>query len=359
MFSRKVRGFLKLLRSPRAILSMLTILVLVIIIYLSRQELLKAWELLGKSNLWLLALLIPFQGMVYYAGGEMIFSYLRQKKLIHHISRFEQTRIALELNLVNHIFPSGGVSGISYTTWRLHNLGVSSAKSTFAQVIRYVVGFLSFVALLVVSVLFLALDGQINRYIVAASFLLVLVIVGMTVAAVFMFSSKRRMGRAAIKITKIINVVVRRATLGRRKKLLKEGQVDDFFSDMHGDFKEIVDDKKLLIGPFIWGMVYAVFDVLMFLVTFWALGQSVNPAVVMVGYGVAGLAGIVAFTPGGAGVYEVIMIFFLTMAGVSADAAIAGIVLTRAILLVGTIFFGYIFYQHSIMKYGKRNSTSV
>ena len=59
-------------------------------------------------------------------------------RLIGHISRLEQTRIALELNLVNHIFPSGGVSGISYTSWRMHKLGVSSARSTFAQVIRYV-----------------------------------------------------------------------------------------------------------------------------------------------------------------------------------------------------------------------------
>ena len=89
-----------------------------------------------KADTWLLLLLVPFQILVYFAGGEMIFSYLRDKNLIHHISRFEQTRIALELNLVNHIFPSGGVSGISYTSWRMHKLGVSSARSTFAQVIR-------------------------------------------------------------------------------------------------------------------------------------------------------------------------------------------------------------------------------
>ena len=42
---------------------------------------------------------------MYFAGGEIISSYLREKNLIHHISRLEQTRIALELNLVNHIFP--------------------------------------------------------------------------------------------------------------------------------------------------------------------------------------------------------------------------------------------------------------
>ena len=61
----------------------------------------------------------------YLAAGEMIFSYLRQKKMISHISVFTQMRISLELNFVNHVLPSGGVSGISYMNWRLHKLGVS------------------------------------------------------------------------------------------------------------------------------------------------------------------------------------------------------------------------------------------
>ena len=66
-----------------------------------------------------------------------------------------------------------------------------------------------------------------------------------------------------------------------------------------------------------------------------------------------------AFTPGGTGVYEAIMIIFLTMAGMSPDVAIAGIILTRAILLTGTIVFGYIFYQHALIKYGKPDDSKV
>ena len=85
-------------------MSVLTLVVLAIIIFLSRHELVKAWNLFLHADLWLLFLLLPFQIIVYFAGGEMIFSYLREKNLIHHISRLEQTRIALELNLVNHIF---------------------------------------------------------------------------------------------------------------------------------------------------------------------------------------------------------------------------------------------------------------
>ena len=79
----------------------------------------------------------------------------------------------------------------------------------------------------------------------------------------------------------------------------------------------------------------------------------------MVGYGVAGLAALFVFTPGGTGVYETIMIIFLSMAGTPPDLAIAGIILTRAILLTGTIIFGYIFYQHALIKYGKPNDSQV
>lgn len=346
---------MRTLKSQRFILSVLTLVVLGIIIYVSRNELRDAWVLLGQANLAILALLIPFQIMVYFAAGEMIFSYLRSRQLIRHISRAEQTRIALELNLVNHIFPSGGVSGISYTTWRLHKLGVGGAQSTFAQVVRHVVGFLAFVALLLVSVLFIALDGQINRYIAAASGALVLAIVGSTVLVVYVFSSERRMSKVSRGLAKFINKLVKIFTFGRRDSVISRDKVDDFFLGMHSDFTELRSNKRLLIRPFLWGLVYVLFDVLMFIVTFWALGQTVNPAILMVAYGVAGAAGLIAFTPGGAGVFELIMIFFLTIAGVSADTAIAGTVLTRAILLTGTIVFGYILYQHALIKYGKRN----
>lgn len=348
-----------MLKSPRWIFTIITLLVLVIIIFVSRKELREAWLLLEQAHVGLLLLLIPFQIMVYFANGEMIFSYLRQRMLVKHISRFEQTRIALELNLVNHIFPSGGVSGISYGTWRLHKLGVPTSQSTFAQVIRYVMGFLALVVLLIISVLFLSIDGQINRYIVTASFLLVLAILGLTGLVIFMFSSEARMRKMAEVVTKLINRLIGFLTFGWQKNILSVERVTGFFKNMHRDFSDLVADKKLLKKPFLWGIVSTIFDVGMFMVVFMALGQSVNPAILIVGFGVAGLAGLVVFTPGGAGAYELIMIFLLQFAGVSADAAIAGIILTRAILLAGTIVLGYIFYQHAILKYGKRSNPAI
>lgn len=355
----RLKKKLGLFRSPRVVLSFATVVVLGVIIYLSRHELLKAWGLFGQADIRLLLLLVPFQIAVYFAGGEMIFSYLRDKRDIHHVSRLEQTRIALELNLVNHIFPSGGVSGMSYATWRMHKLGVSTSRSTFAQVVRYVAGFLALVVLLILSVIFLALDGQVNRYIVASSFILVLAVVSLTLGLIYVFSSKHRMNVTAAKITRSINNVVRLATFGKKRRLLKIERVKEFFAEMQSDFRDMSNHPRLLIKPFLWGIVYTLFDVGMFLLAFMALGTPVNPTILVVGYGVANMAGIIAFTPGGAGVYEVIMIFFLSMAGVRPDAAIAGIILTRAILLAGTILFGYIFYQHALIKYGKPGGAKI
>jgi uncharacterized membrane protein YbhN (UPF0104 family) len=47
------------------------------------------------------------------------------------------------------------------------------------------------------------------------------------------------------------------------------------------------------------------------------------------------------------------MASFLVATGVPKDIAIAGTVLTRVILLLGTIVFGYIFYQDALVRYGK------
>ena len=347
------------LKSPRILLTVATLVALVLIIFLSKDELAKAIGLLGQANIGLLLLLIPFQIIVYFSGGEMIFSYLRRKKLIKHISWFEQTRIALELNLVNHIFPSGGISGISYATWRMHKLGVNSVKSTFAQMIRYVSWFVALMILMVLAVAVLALDGQVNRYIVSSSFILLIIVVVLTFWLMLVLSSEKRMLKTAKSVVRIGNKLIRILTFGKMNRRLEIKTVEQFFIEMHMDFEELAADKGSLVGPLLWGAVLAIFDVLMFVTAFWALGYAVNPAILLVGYGVAGLVSIVAITPGGAGVYEVIMIFFLTMAGISADVAIAGIVLTRAILLTGTIVFGYMFYQQALWKYGKRPSTDI
>ncbi|MCA9334801.1 flippase-like domain-containing protein [Candidatus Saccharibacteria bacterium] len=338
--------------SFRAWLSLVTVVLLAIILFASREELLSAWEMLSRVNPWILALMIPLQVLVYYSGGEMIFSYLRGKGHMKKTKRWELAKIALEGNFVNHVLPSGGVSGVSYLSWRLNLLGVGAGRATMAQVVRHVMAFIAFLALLLVALFAVTVDGTINRWIILASaglfggiFLVILVLV-------YILSSKRRIDIFTNWLFVTCNAVVRRVTFGRKIQLLQYNAIRDFLNDMHVDFLALKHDKKLLGVPFLWGLIYTIGDAGLFLIAFWSLGEVFNPAPILIAYGMASVAGFVVLTPGGAGVYEAIMVTFLAFAGIASDVAIAGILLARVVILIGTIAFGYVFYQYALTKYG-------
>lgn len=339
--------------SFRAWLSTITLVLIAVIIFFSRHELIHAWKLLEQVNIWALLLLIPAQLLVYYAGAEMMFSYLRAKKLIGPISALGLARMALEMNFVNHTLPSGGVSGISYMGWRLGRYGVSPGKATMAQVVRFAMGFVSFIALLFVAVIVVTVDGSINRWIILVSALLVIGMSTTIVGGIFLISSPRRMTIFAQWFTRTVNRLVYKLTFRRKRSIIKKAKIEVFFADMHDDYVTLRKDKRVLIVPFLWGLLFNAADVALFVITFWALGAPINPAPILIAYGVASVAGFFVVTPGGAGAYEAIMVAFLAVAGISSGTAIAGIVLTRVIVLLTTIGLGYFFYQHAILKYGK------
>ena len=339
-------------------MSIVTLLFLAIIVYSARHEIVKAWELMGQVNLWILALLIPLQVISYFIGGEMMFSYLREKKVIDHIPVWKQARMALEMNFVNHVLPSAGVSGISYMSWRMKRYGISPGRATLAQLIRFVAGFAAFIVLLLVSLFVIAVDGDINRWIILFSALLIGAMVGSTILAIFILSSSRRTKRSAQWIGRAINAVVRTVTFGYKKNILAHSKVEHFFNEIHDDFLSVKREKKLLLRPFLWGLVFNVVEVAMFVSTFYAFGVVVNPAPILIAYGLASLAGFAIATPGGAGAYEAIMVSFLTLAGAQPGVAIAAVLLTRVILLLGTILLGYVFYQDALLRYGKRKHSA-
>ncbi len=340
--------------SFRVWLSIATAILLIAILYLSRHELVRAWELMGQVNLWVLLLLIPGQILVYYANGEMIFSYLRGKGNIKDVSRGELIRVALEGNFVNHVLPSGGVSGVSYLSWRLKHLGVPVGRATMAQVVRYVVGFVAFAVLLLVALIAVTVDGELNRWIILASSSLFGSIIVTIVAVIFLLSSKRRTVIFGDWLYRTFNLVTRRVTFGRKRKLIGQDIIEGFLDDMHHDYVALRHEKELLKKPFIWGLIFTLTDAALFMITFWALGQFFNPAPILIAYGVAAMAGFFVLTPGGAGAYEAIMVALLAFAGIPGGVAIAGVLLTRVILLLGTIIFGYVFYQHALTKYGSK-----
>ena len=342
--------------SFRGWLTIITIVLLSLVVIFAWPEIVKAWDLLDRVNLWILALLIPVQFASYYATGGMIFSYLRAKNEIKHMSHWSTTRLALELNFVNHILPSGGAAGFSYLAWVLSREKVSVSRSTMAQIVRFTLTFLSFVMLLIVAMIILALGHHIDRMIVFIGIGLTVLAVGATILAIWLIKSRPRLERFSNWVTKKANQIVSFFTRGKKKDAVDREVVGGFFVGLHDDFLAIRKDRRILIKPYIWATIANMLDVTLLWIAFWSLGFAVDPALLFVAFGVASIASAVSVTPGGAGVYETIMVTFLAASGVPPDVAIAGTLLARVTLLTGTIMFGYLFYQMTIAKYGKHSA---
>ena len=155
-------------------------------------------------------------------------------------------------------------------------------------------------------------------------------------------------------LTKTANRFINWITRGKKKDIVKGASLLEFFDGLHDDYLAIRRDRKILFVPFIWAIVANILDVALIWVAFWSLGYPVDAAILFVAFGIASIAGAVSVTPGGTGVYEAVMVAFLAASNVPAEIAIAGTLLARVTLLSGTILFGYLFYQLTILKYGKQ-----
>lgn len=340
--------------SFRTWVSIVTFALLVIVVAAGWNEIVQAWSLLGQVNIEIWLLLIPVQLASYYAVGKIIFSYLHSKGDLQDISKWRMTRIALELNFVNHILPSGGAAGFSYLGWILHKFGVNIGRSTMAQIIRFVLTFVSYVIIVLLSLAYLAIEGKINDVIIIASLSLIVVISVGSVLTIAVISSKRRLQKFSAWLSKTVNKFVEKLTFGRKCRVIKKMVLDNFFKELHHDYLAIRRDKKILKMPMIWSLVANVLDVSLLWIAFMSLGFFVDPALLFIAFGVSSVLSVFAATPGGAGVYEAIMIAFLLSTGITPDIAIAGTLLARVTLLIGTIIFGYLLYQLTINKYGVR-----
>lgn len=378
----------------RKILSVITLLLVAFVVWQARGEIVQAVNYLGNTNLWFILLIIPEQLFMYYCVGQMFFSYIaaknraekqqkaaekrdedetrpakRSQKKVElaegsekKISAWNLARVSFELNFVNHAIPSGGVAGLGYISWRLKQFGSSVGQTSFMYLLRYGITIMAnqvqvLVAIALICLLGLVPDGAwwVIALALAISFGIVLALVVIVVIA----SSRKRIDWFVKLAVKVMDAVVKAVTFGHRTHALDRKVVKKYFYDLHANLTIARQNKKILIRPILWGLVYSFLEV----ATYWLVAASMgHPEVIlqfMVAEAIASAVGAVMLTPGGVGGYEGAMIFIVSALGVDIGLATAVVVTTRVIVLVGTIVSGYGFYQHAISKLGKKEKEEI
>jgi len=335
--------------------NILVFVLIAAVVFFARDDIVDAWYLLGQVNIWILLLLIPVQFLSYYAGGMVFFSYLKGRNQLKKAQTVEAASLSLELNFINQVFPSGGISGMTYMIWRLRKIGVSSGQATMSQIIRAICILVVFIGLLAISLLFITAADSANNWLVALTSIAVTGIIFLVIFASYLMGEKRRIISFSKWVSRLSNKVVRKVTFGRKKQIVTDETTVKFASDIYEDFLAIKKHKRLLIKPLIWSLVFIVSDISLFAVTFLALGVPFSPSVLILAVGAASVIGAVLITPGGVGGYEATMVMVLAAGGMLASDATSGVILTRVILILVSLLSGYFVYHKAMKKYGKPN----
>lgn len=330
----------------RLYLTIITLVLLIALLIGLHKDILTTLKDLKKVNLYILALLIPVEFLNYHAQAklyESTFGTLGKKIKYWFLYKF-----SLELNFISTIFPSGGVSGFSYINLRLKSQNVTTAQATLVQLLKTVLLYSSFLIILIVGLLFLAISGRANEFLILVASSLVTFLVIISLGALYVISSKARINSFFRWITIFLNKILNFIRPGQHTETINIQKVEDTFSELHESYLKFKDNIWVLKMPLIWALIANLTEVGAVYVVYVAFGHWVNPGAVIIAYAVATFAGILSVLPGGIGVYEILMTSVLAAAGIPASLSLPVTIMYRIINTLIQLVPGYIFYQKAI-----------
>ncbi|MBQ6409983.1 flippase-like domain-containing protein [Candidatus Saccharibacteria bacterium] len=343
----------------RTVISVATFALVGYVIYENWDGFVETFENLNRTNIFVLLLLVPEQLFMYYACGQIFFSYLESKYRMV-FGRKRKLKISTELNFVNRAVPAGAVGGLAYLTYRLKPFGVDAGQASFLYIFRFAITtVVNYVQALIAILILLALGAipENATWIIWVSLLMNMGVFTILGLIIYVASSKKRIEWFAKIVGKLIAFVVRTVTFGHKKSLFRREKIQNYFLSIHDCVMIVKKDKKSLFKPTMWGFLYSLCEIGVYYIVACAMGRPDILPQIMVGEAIGSVFdGIVPYGP-----YELGMAGVMGLLLGGAEDAVAlsliVVVMARALSLIFTIATGYWPYQQAIRgKNGKLDS---
>ena len=333
----------------KKIITLATLLALVVLIYVSRDQIGETLSDLGKVQTSFLLLIVVWKFAVFHGYTKM---YIGMFQILGKSLRYwPMFKVTLELNFVNNVFPSGGVTGFSYFSLKMHEFGISAGKSTLIQAMRFINTFVTFQFFILAGLLILAAAGQAgNLTILVASSLATLLLVG-TVLLGYVIRSRERISGFFTFLTKIINRLIH-LVRPNNPETISVAAARKMFYELHDNYLEIKKDLRKLKKPLLYMSLANFGEIAALYSVFLAFGETVNLGAVIIAYAIANFAGLISVLPGGVGIYEGLMVGVLAAGGVPPAISIPAVIMYRILTMSLQLPIGYYFYHQTINSTG-------
>ncbi|HSX07243.1 MAG TPA: lysylphosphatidylglycerol synthase transmembrane domain-containing protein [Candidatus Saccharimonadia bacterium] len=334
-----------LARRWKLVVNIVTLVALVLLIAATWHQLSQTFHNLFRVHAWALLLILPIEYLNYDAQARLyqgLFAITGNK-----LEFWPLFRSSLELNFVNSVFPSGGVTGISYFGVRMRGANITGAKATLVHLMKLVLIFLSFEVLIVLGMFFLAIEGRMNNIILlVAGSLTTLMVVG-TAGFAFIIGSEKRISSfftwVTIQLNKLIHLV-----RPNHHETINVQRARRVFEELHANYMVVRKDWRQLKWPFWQAFLANFWEVMAVYVVYVAFGHLVNVGAVILAYAVANFAGLVSILPGGVGVYEGLMTLVLAASGIPAKLSLPVTVMYRVVNMLVQLPPGYYLYHKAL-----------
>lgn len=328
----------------KPILNVITIIAMIVFVYALRHQIVDTFRNLKNVNLWVIAFMPIFQAGNYHAYTRM---YQHLYKILGEDLPYKKLlKVQLELNFVNNVFPSGGVSGISYFGLRMRSMGQGAGKSTLVQLIKFGLIFVSFQILLAIGLLILAIGGQAKGLLLLIAGSLTTFLFFGTLLAGYILSSRERINSFFAFITKGINKLI---SIFRPKhpETIKLDRAKLVFDEIHDNYMLIKRNLANLKKPLLYALLANATEIGTIYLVYVAFGKLINPGALIIAYAVSNFAGLVSVLPGGVGVYEAIMTAIMSAGGIPAALSLPVTVMYRILnSIIQLPAGGYLYHKH-------------
>ncbi len=298
-------------------------------------------HLLKQLRWYLLSLVFIIQAISYYANAKYYQSVLAI--FDYQVPFYILYELALSVNFVNQVFPTGGVSGASHLSSQLMGR-VPVGKTTLIQLLRYIFTYLSFLVVLVAGFLMLFLGGNVNRITVRIILLMIVVIlVGSGVMLVLIRDRSRveKIAQSGVRgIYRVLNWFSR-----KKKRQLNEQKLKQFFDDFYHGYEILLANPRRWRRPLQYTLLGNLAEVGTVYAVFIAFNHWVNFGAVVVAYLVANIVSLVSVFAGGVGFYEAAMVATLVALGLPLTISLSAVLVYRVLNFWLFLPFGFYFYR--------------
>jgi uncharacterized protein (TIRG00374 family) len=243
--------------------------------------------------------------------------------------------------VVNHVITTGGVVGYSLRYLLMRMYGIRLKDVLAASALHYYLTSLDMLSFLPITFIYLLVHAQVPRGIAIALGLMTLLffLVLIVTTALVLFPSRRSplLGLLARLGKKILH----------REVLPWLNQLDESLT--RGT--QAMRQRPMLL---VWTMVLTLADftcsIVAMALCFDALGPPVRAGVVLTGYVIGIMAGLLSMVPGGFGVQEGSMAGIFSLLGVQFEQAILAAILFRILYYLVPYFFIAVFYSRLLRR---------